>query len=204
MRALALLALASAAASAPQPVMFAGPTLGGGVPVEVHGAPHWRLDRAFQRTCVTITCSGSKARVQASRLQATRHLVLTLLIAAQKYEAFEGLSREDVVTRMAESTLGGCAPRPREAAARGCARLAPNELTPVFPCGAGTAAASASRRSAPRTSRCGPRPAASGPLRRAALRRQATIARRTCALASQTRSPRWQPPARCSSSARGR
>ena len=65
MRALALLALASAAvrsAAAPQPIMFAGPSLGGGVPVEVQGAPLWRLDRAFQRTCVKITCSGSKAR----------------------------------------------------------------------------------------------------------------------------------------------
>lgn len=134
MRALALLALASAAArcaAAPQPIMFAGPSLGGGVPVEVHGAPLWRLDRAFQRTCVAITCSGSKARFQASRLQATHASRLQATHAsprfdasdlAQKYEAFEGLSREDVVTRMAESTLGGCAPQLRAERLRAAVR----------------------------------------------------------------------------------
>ena len=45
-------------------VMFAGDALTGS-PVAVEGAPHWRLDRAFQRTCVTLICTGGKARHHA-------------------------------------------------------------------------------------------------------------------------------------------
>ena len=68
----ALAALAAQARGASVTTMIAGDQLGGGVAVELPGAPLWRLDRAFQRTCVQIKCSGGKARAAARGAAMTR------------------------------------------------------------------------------------------------------------------------------------
>ena len=111
--ALLLAALAAAAAARVGAVIIAGEQLGGGAAVELPGAPLWRLDRAFQRTCVQLTCSDGKARPRSERQRcgaSFAHLRCLRRRDAQKYEAFEGTDREDVLTRFKQATLSGCAP----------------------------------------------------------------------------------------------
>ena len=115
--ALALAVLASLAslhgAAAARGRMFAGEALGGGNVEAFHEAPLWRLDRAFHRTCLEFTCSASKARPAARGLPhaagPTRRAALTLrrLRFAQKYEAFEGTDREDVLSRFKQPAASG-------------------------------------------------------------------------------------------------
>ena len=129
MRAALLAAAAAAAAARGGTVTIAGDQLGGGVAVELPGAPLWRLDRAFQRTCVQLTCSDGKARPRSARQRcgvSFAHLRCTRRRDAQKYEAFEGSDREDVLSRFKQASLSGCAPAAAETpnAAQGTYRRA--------------------------------------------------------------------------------
>jgi hypothetical protein len=117
---------ARAWSAAPRTLMLAGDTLES-VALRVDGAPRWRLDRVFYRTCITLSCRGSHVRALRARagergscqaakaaadsLTRVRRVCVLCVCGGvlQRYEAFTAETEEAVLAQRADALASGCA-----------------------------------------------------------------------------------------------